>query len=189
MSLICILDIDLRFKGRKRCKLNYFRFWKIKKGLNEEISESRLMDHEEGKTRISWVWKMRNYHYGVRRKARKHGKWGMKKDSTAWKFRTQNLVATYILTLRTNLGHLPESILDIPYIISKIKKSEVQCFKWCANRSWNKEVMTIWRQLLKIEGPFLNSTYEFKIQLEMTPISNSPIATLMFCLLYLGNCI
>ena len=38
---------------------------------------------------ISWVWKMRNDHYGVRKKARKHGKWDMKQDSTAWKFRTQ----------------------------------------------------------------------------------------------------
>ena len=25
----------------------HFIFWKIKKGLNEEISESSLMDHEE----------------------------------------------------------------------------------------------------------------------------------------------
>ena len=47
MSLICILEIYLRFKGRKGCKLNHFRFWKIKKGLNERISESRLMDYEE----------------------------------------------------------------------------------------------------------------------------------------------
>ena len=38
---------------------------------------------------ISWVWKMRNDHYGVRKKARKHGKWSMKQDSVAWKFRTQ----------------------------------------------------------------------------------------------------
>ena len=111
------------------CKLNYFRFWNIKKGLNEEISESRLMDHEEGKTRISWVWKMRNDHYGLRKKARKLGKWGMKQDSTAWKFRTQNLVVTYIMTLRKNLEHFSESILDIPYILSKIEKSEVQRFK------------------------------------------------------------
>ena len=43
----------------------------------------------KGKTRISWVWKMRNNHYGVRKKARKHGKWGMKQDSVAWKFITQ----------------------------------------------------------------------------------------------------
>ena len=32
---------------------------------------------------------MINDHYGVRKKARKHGKWGMKQDSAAWKFRTQ----------------------------------------------------------------------------------------------------
>ena len=46
MSLTYILEIYLRFKGRKGCKLNHFRCWKIKKGLNEEISESGLMDHE-----------------------------------------------------------------------------------------------------------------------------------------------
>ena len=39
--------------------------------------------------RTSWVWKMINDHYGVRKKARKHGKWGMKQDSDAWKFKTQ----------------------------------------------------------------------------------------------------
>ena len=36
---------------------------------------------------------------------------------------------------------------------------------------------------------FRNSTYEFEIHFEMTPISNSPTATLMFRLLYLKNCI
>ena len=59
---------------------------------------------------------MRNDHYRVRKKVRKHGKGDMKQDSATWKFRTQNLVATYTLTLRTNLEQLPESILDIPYI-------------------------------------------------------------------------
>ena len=38
---------------------------------------------------------MRNDHYEIRKKAKKHGKLGMKQDSAAWKFRTQNLVATY----------------------------------------------------------------------------------------------
>ena len=33
MSLTCILEIYLGFKKRKRCKLNHFRFWKIKKGF------------------------------------------------------------------------------------------------------------------------------------------------------------
>ena len=66
----------------------------------------------------------------------------------AWKFRTQNLVATYILTLRTNLEYSLESILDILYIFSKLKKSGVQCFKRYTNRNWNEEVMTIWRHTI-----------------------------------------
>ena len=47
--------------------------------------------------------------------------------------------------------------------------------------------MVIWRQLLKIEGPFQNLTYEFEILFKMTPILNSLSATLMIRLLYLGN--
>ena len=77
---------------------------------------------------------MRNDHYGVRKKARKHGK-GMNQDSTIWKFKTQNLVATYTINLRTKFENFLESILDTPYIVSKFGKSRVQCFKWCANQS------------------------------------------------------
>ena len=47
MSLTCILEIHLKFKERKWYKFNHFRFWKVKKGLNEEIGESKLMDYEE----------------------------------------------------------------------------------------------------------------------------------------------
>ena len=43
----------------------------------------------------------------------------MKQDSIAWKFRTQNLVTTYTMTLRINLEYLLESILDMLYIFSK----------------------------------------------------------------------
>ena len=124
----------------------------------------------KGKTRISWVWKMRNDHYGVRKKARKHRKWGMKQDSTAWKFRTQNLVTTYTLTLRINLEHFLESIVYILYIVLNLGKSGVQRSKPCANQSWNEEVMVIWRQLRKTEGPFRNSTYEFEIQFRIHPL-------------------
>ena len=51
----------------------------------------------------------------------------MKQDSTIWKFKTQNLVTTYTLTLRINLEHFLESILDILYIFrrSKSQKSNV----------------------------------------------------------------
>ena len=123
------------------------------------------------RTRISWVWKMRNDHYGVRKKARKHGKWGMKQDSVAWKFRTQNLMVTYTLTLRTNLEHFPESILYILYIILNLGNLGVQNFKQCANWSWNEEVMANWRQLHKAERSFQN---DFEIQL-MNSKSNSKL--------------
>ena len=132
---------------------------------------------------------MRNDYYKVKKKAWKHGKWGMKQDLVTWKCRTQNLVATYTLNLRTNLEYFLESILEILYIFSKLKKSGVQLFKQCTNWSWNEEIMVIWRQLRKVKGPFRNPTYEFEIQFEMTPISNSPTASLMFYLLYLRNCI
>ena len=74
----------------------------------------------------------------------------------------KNLMVMYALTLRTNLDHFSESILYIPYIILNQRKLGVQRFKQCANRSWNKEVMTIWKQLHKVEGSFQN---DFEIQL------------------------
>ena len=121
MSLICILETYLRFKGRKWCKLNHFRFWKIKKGLNEEISESRLMTMRKGKKRISWVWKMRNDHYGVRTKARKHGKWGMKQDSDAWKFKTQKFDVNIYSEFEEKFRALSEG-----HFIHTIYRSEAQ---------------------------------------------------------------
>ena len=139
--------------------------------------------------RISWVWEMRNDHYGVRKKARKHGKWGMKQDLTTWKFRTQNLVVTYTLTLRTNFEYFPKSII-YRFEAQEVKSPMLQTLcksklKW---RSYGhlKTFTPSWRVISKW---FRNSTYEFEIHFEMTPISNSPTVTLMFRLLYLGNCI
>ena len=57
---------------------------------------------------------------------------------------------------KTNLKHFLESIICILYIFSKLGKSGVQRFKWCANRSWNEEVMVIWRQLHQVENEFRN---------------------------------
>ena len=123
----------------------------------------------KGKTRISGVLKIRNYHYGLRKKPIKHGKWGIKQDLAAKKFRTQNLVATYTLTLIKNLEYFMNSSLGILYIFSKLEKLEVQKFKRYTNRSWNEEVMAIWRQLHKAEGLFRN---DFEIHL-MNSKSNS----------------
>ena len=144
------------FKGIKGCKLNHFRFWNIKKWLNEK--NKQVKTHGPwGKARQEYMsLEVEKWPLWSRKKARKHGKWGIKQDSTAWKFRTQNLVVTYTLTLRTNFENLLESILDIIYIVSNLGKSEVQHFKRCANQSWNEEVMVMWRQLHKVEGPFQN---------------------------------
>ena len=74
------------------------------------------MDHEERQDEDFMSLEDEKDHYGVRKKTRKHEKWGMKQDSVAWKFITQNLVATYTLTSRTNLEYFLESILDLLYI-------------------------------------------------------------------------
>ena len=74
-------------------------------------------------------------------------------------------MALYTLTLRTNLEHFLESIIYILYIVSKLGKSGVQRFKRFANRSWNEEVMAIWRQIHQVGRSFRNSTYDFEIQL------------------------
>ena len=141
--------------------------------------------------RISWVWKMRNGHYGVRKKARKHGKWGMKQDSAAWKFRTQisndNIYSDFKEKFRSLLGvHFIHTIYHFESWEFRSPKLQTVCkleLKW---RSYGKLKTTAqsWKVISKW---FRNSTYEFKIQFKITPISNSPITTLMFYLLYLEN--
>ena len=64
---------------------------------------------------------------------------------------------------KENLEYFLESFVYILYIISKLKKSEVQFFKQCANRSWNEEVMIIWRQLRKIKRNFASPFPDAKI--------------------------
>ena len=147
----------------------------------------------KGKTRISWVWKIRNDHYGVRKKARKHEKWGMKQDSASWKFRTQKFDGIIYSDFEDKFG----ALFGVHYIhtiyrfeawevrsltLQTVCKSEL---KWrsCGHL---KTTAPSWRVISKW---FRNSTYEFEIHFEMTPISNSPTATLRFRLLYPRDCI
>ena len=64
----------------------------------------------------------------------------MKQDSAAWKFRTQNLVATCTLNLRTNFEYFPKSILGILYVVLKLGKLGVQLFKQCTNGAKMKKL-------------------------------------------------
>ena len=54
----------------------------------------------------------------------------------------------------THLEHFLESISCILYVILKLRKSEIQRFKQCVNRSWNKEVIAIGSQSHQVEGQF-----------------------------------
>ena len=101
---------------------------------------------------------MRSDHYRVRKKTRKHRKWGMKQDSTAWKFRTQNLVTTYTLTLRINLEHFLESILDILYIF---RSSESQK----SNASNGVQIRVAMKKLWSFEDNCTKLKGHFKVQL------------------------
>ena len=151
----------------------------------------------KGKTRILWVWKMRNDHYGVRRK---HGKWGMKQDSTAWKFRTQKSNGIIYSDFEDKFRAL--SGAHYIHTIYSFWSSGSQESNASNGVQIGAEMKKLWPfadNCTKLEGHFemiskfnlwsRNSTYEFKIHFEMTLISNSPTATLMFHLIYLGNCI
>ena len=52
------------------------------------------------------------------------------------------------------LEHFIESISCILYVISKLRKSTIHCFKRCTIRSWNEEVKAIGSRLHQVEGQF-----------------------------------
>ena len=54
----------------------------------------------------------------------------------------------------TLLEHFPESIWCILYVVSNLGKSAIQCFKRCANQSWNEEVKAIGSRSHQVEGQF-----------------------------------
>ena len=76
----------------------------------------------------------------------------------AWKFRTQNLVATYILTLRTNLEYLLESILDILYTFWNSRSQEL-------NTSNNLQIGVEMKKLWPFEDNFTKLKGHFEIKL------------------------
>ena len=54
------------------------------------------------------------------------------------------------------LEHFLESNLCMLYVISKLRKSTIQCFKQCMIHSWNKGVTAIGSQSLQAEGRILH---------------------------------
>ena len=137
---------------------------------------------------ISWVFKMRNNHYGVKTKTIKYRKWGMKQNLAGWKFSTQKSNGIIYSDFEDKFRALFK--VYCIHTIYRFEAREVRSptvqtvckseLKW---RSYGhlKTTAPSWRVISKW---FRNSTYEFEIHFEMTPISNSPTATLMFRLLY-----
>ena len=166
MSLTCILEIYLRFKGRKWCKLNHFRFWKIKKGLTGEISESRLMEYEERQNED--IISLGDHKWPLWSKKDSKQTWIMRHEinsSSCMKIWNSNSSGNMYSDFEAKFEALLKVHFRPTLYFLRLRKIEVQSFKQCANQRWNEEVMVIWRQLRKVEGPFWNSTYEFKIQL------------------------
>ena len=56
------------------------------------------------------------------------------------------------------LEHFLESKLCMLYIVSKLRKSKIQCFKRCVIRSWNEGVTVIASRSLQSEGNFCTAT-------------------------------
>ena len=52
------------------------------------------------------------------------------------------------------LKHFPESIWCMLYVVLKLGKSAIQCFKRFVNQSWNEEVRAIGNRSLQAKGQF-----------------------------------
>ena len=52
------------------------------------------------------------------------------------------------------LEHFLEFNLCMLYVISKLRKSTIQCFKWCMIQSWNEGVKAIGSRSLQAKGKF-----------------------------------
>ena len=54
--------------------------------------------------------------------------------------------------------YFQKSNLCMLYVVSKLRKSEIQCFKRCVIRSWNEGVTAIGIRSLQAEGQFRKAT-------------------------------
>ena len=81
----------------------------------------------------------------------------MKKiHKVAWKFRTQNLVATYALNLRKILEYFSKSVLVKPYIFQRSGSQK-------SNASNGVQIKVKIRKLYTFEANWLEKDVEFEI--------------------------
>ena len=75
------------------------------------------------------------------------------------------------------LEHFLESNLCMLYVVLKLRKSTIQCFKRCTIQSWNEGVTTIARQSLQAEGRILHSVMKSPFCCEMI---SQPFCTVLW---------
>ena len=115
----------------------------------------------KGNTRISWVWNMRNDHNEVRKKARKHGKWDMKQDSAAWKFRTQKSYGNIYSEFENKFRVVPE--VHFIHTISFWSLGSQE-----SNASNSVQIKTEMKKLWSFENNWTKLQGHFKVDFEMT---------------------
>ena len=133
--------------------------------------------------------------------------WSKKKSTKTWEIRHEAIFICmeilelkiwwqHILWLWGKIGiiyevHFRHTIYF--FEVREVRNPTLQTM-WKSELKWRsydhlKTTSQSWRTISKFNLWIWNPTYEFKIQFEMNPISNSPTTTLMFHLLYLKNCI
>ena len=75
------------------------------------------------------------------------------------------------------LEQFMKSNLYMLYVISKLRKSKIQCFKWCTIRSWNEGVIAIASRSLQAEGRILHSAAKSPFCCEMI---SQPFCTVLW---------
>ena len=111
-------------------------FWSPKQSKIEESSIESMAKqleahlHEEPKLWSSIVLCQKQIMNARRESKERNLTCRIQEDSNCW----------------THLEHFLESISCMLYVVLKLGKSRIQCFKQCTNRSWNKEVKAIGSQ-------------------------------------------
>ena len=75
------------------------------------------------------------------------------------------------------LKHFLKSNFYMLYVVSKIRKSIIQCFKWCTIWSWNEGVTAIASRSLQAEGRILHSAAKSPFCCEMI---SQPFCTVLW---------
>ena len=106
----------------------------------------------------NYVYDMSFWSLGSQESSALNGMWFGFETKKLWPFEDNyaklngsGAAAANFTTVRHVLEHFLELKLFILYIILKLRKSGIQCFKRCMIWIWNEEVMAVWRRLCKAE--------------------------------------